>query len=151
MSVLPVALLGALAVCSAFSPEERAPHASITVPARPGVPTLRVSASVGSASSFLLSVEFLDGAEAAEAAEAADVEEACDGSCIVEVLNALVFKASFFLSLTNRKRFLIQNDLLIFYKKLNSFISRFCLFLFSNKNPSRSKQTANFERKLRIR
>ena len=70
MSVLPVALLGALAVCSAFSPEERTPHASITVPARPGGPTLRVSASVGSASSFLLSVEFLEGAEAAEAAEA---------------------------------------------------------------------------------
>ena len=65
-------LLVLVASCSAFSPDDRAPHASVIVPAPgPGAPTLRVSASVGSASSFRLSVEFLEGAEA-EAAEEAD-------------------------------------------------------------------------------
>ena len=65
-------LLVLVAWCSAFSPDDRAPHVSVIVPAPgPGAPTLRVSASVGSASSFRLSVEFLEGAEA-EAAEEAD-------------------------------------------------------------------------------
>ena len=62
-----------LAACTAFSPDNRAPHASVIVPAASaGAPTLRVSASVGSASSFLLSVEFLEpvGTEAAEEAAA---------------------------------------------------------------------------------
>ena len=54
-----------LAACTAFSPDDRAPHASVIVPAASsGAPTLRVSASVGSASSFQLSVEFLEAAEA---------------------------------------------------------------------------------------
>ena len=61
--------------CSAFSPDDRAPHASVIVPAgAPGAPTLRVSASVGSASSFLLSVEFLEAAEASEASAPAPLE-----------------------------------------------------------------------------
>ena len=64
-------LLVLLASCSAFSPDDRAPHASVIVPAAGmGAPTLRVSASVGSASAFLLSVEFLEGAEAEAVEEA---------------------------------------------------------------------------------
>ena len=76
------ALMILVAYCSAFSPDDRAPHASVIVPAAgPGALTLRVSASVGSASSFRLSVEFLEGAEA-EAAEEASAPTPLDSSSI---------------------------------------------------------------------
>ena len=71
-----------LVACTAFSPDDRAPHASVIVPAvSPGAPTLRVSASVGSASSFLLSVEFLKAAEA-EAVEEASAPTPLESSSL---------------------------------------------------------------------
>ena len=72
-----------LAACTAFSPDNRAPHASVIVPAAsPGAPALRVSASVGSASSFLLSVELLEAVEAEAAVEEASAPTPLESSSL---------------------------------------------------------------------